>query len=212
MAPGIGAISVGARVVGGVADDGCYLCATRGRPDVVFDFCFMEDGLYELTTRYIFFTAVGNSSSHPHFAVVSTAFSSIAALAPSSPELSPLFRAKMGLKRSKTTEGTAAAADAGMKKVDSSWVKSSVKKTDLEGLRAQGLLPPADQAAVHVTGKEAPGGNPGGPEDPPQLLPGRTRAPPRTHPGDLRWDPGSPQGTTPLTPSENSGAPDDPPR
>ena len=42
----------------------------------------------------------------------------------------------MGLKRTKTTEGTAAAGDAGMKKVDGDWVKSSVKKTDLDGLRA----------------------------------------------------------------------------
>ena len=60
----------------------------------------------------------------------------------------------MGLKRAKTTEGAAAAADAGMKKVDGDWVKSSVKKTDLESLRAQGLLPPADQAAVRAPGKE----------------------------------------------------------
>ena len=50
----------------------------------------------------------------------------------------------MGLKRAKTTEGTAAAADAGMKKVDGDWVKSSVKKADLEALRAQGQLPPSD--------------------------------------------------------------------
>ena len=60
----------------------------------------------------------------------------------------------MGLKRAKATEGTVAAADAGMKKVDGDWVKSSVKKTDLESLRAQGLLPPADQAAVRAPGKE----------------------------------------------------------
>ena len=60
----------------------------------------------------------------------------------------------MGSKRTKTTEGTAAAADAGVKKVDGDWVKSSVKKADLEGLRAQGLLPPADQAAVRAPGKE----------------------------------------------------------
>ena len=61
------------RVVGGVAGDGCYLRATRGRLDVVLNCGFVEDGLDELTPRYIFFTAVENSSSHPHFAVVSTA-------------------------------------------------------------------------------------------------------------------------------------------
>ena len=116
-------------VVGGVADDGCYLRATRGRPDAGFDYRSMEDGLDELTTRYIFFHRSGEQFTHPHCAVVSTAFSSIAVLAPSSPELSPpLSRAKMGLKRAKTTEGAAAAADAGMKKVDGDWVKSSVKK------------------------------------------------------------------------------------
>ena len=48
------------RVVGGVADDGCYLRATRGRPDVVFDYRSMEDGLDELTTRYIFFHRGGS--------------------------------------------------------------------------------------------------------------------------------------------------------
>ena len=79
----------------------------------------MMEGLDELTMRYIFFHRGGEQFIHSHCAVVSAAFSSIAALAPSSPELSPLSRAKMGLKRAKTSEGTAAAAAAaGMKKVD----------------------------------------------------------------------------------------------
>jgi hypothetical protein len=58
------------------------------------------------------------------------------------------------MKRSKTSEGTAAAAEASMKKVDGDWAKSSVKKADLESLRGQGLLPPANQAAVRAPGKE----------------------------------------------------------
>ena len=38
---------------------------------------------------------------------------------------------------------SAAAAEAGvMKKPDGDWQRSTVKKTDLELLRAQGLLPP----------------------------------------------------------------------
>ena len=79
----------------------------------------MGNGQDELTMRYIFFHRGGEQFTHSHCAVVSTAFSSIAALAPSFAELPPpLSRAKMGLKRAKTTEGAAAAADAGMKKVD----------------------------------------------------------------------------------------------
>ena len=41
-----------------------------------------------------------------------------------------------------------------MKKPDGDWQKSSVKKTDFEVLRAQGLLPPADEATVRAPGKE----------------------------------------------------------
>lgn len=62
----------------------------------------------------------------------------------------------MGLKRGKGTESatTAAEADAGMKKVDGDWTKSLVKKGDLEALRAQGLLPPAEEVTVRAPGKE----------------------------------------------------------
>ena len=41
------------------------------------------------------------------------------------------------MKRAKTAEGAVAAADASvMKKVYGDWAKSSVKKADLQGLRA----------------------------------------------------------------------------
>jgi Putative gypsy type transposon len=57
------------------------------------------------------------------------------------------------LKKGKAAAGAAAEASV-MKKAEGDWAKSSVKKTDLEILRAQGLLPPADQAAVRAPGKE----------------------------------------------------------
>ena len=75
----------------------------------------------DLTTRYIFFTAVGNSSSHPHFAVVSTAFSSIAAPLSAS---SPPSMSKATMKRGKSAAGAVATADASvMKKPDGDWTK-----------------------------------------------------------------------------------------
>ena len=89
-------------VVGGVAGDGCYLCATRGRLDEVVESGFVGNGQDELTPRYIFFTAVGNSSSHPHFAVVSTALSSIAAPLSDS---SPPSMSKVTMKRGKSAAG-----------------------------------------------------------------------------------------------------------
>ena len=59
------------------------------------------------------------------------------------------------MKKTKATTSTAAAAGTmAMKKPDGDWQKSSVKKAELEVLRAQGLLPPADQAAVRAPGKE----------------------------------------------------------
>jgi Putative gypsy type transposon len=62
---------------------------------------------------------------------------------------------KAVMKRGKAAAGADAAAEASvMKKPDGDWVKSSVKKADLEALRAQGLLPPVDQAAVRAPGKE----------------------------------------------------------
>ena len=67
------------RIVGGVGGNGWHLCATRGRSDEVVESGFVGNGQDELTPRYIFFTAVGNSSPHPHFAAISTALSSIAA-------------------------------------------------------------------------------------------------------------------------------------
>ena len=56
----------------------------------------------------------------------------------------------------KSAAGSSAAADdAGvMKKPEGDWQRSSTKKTDVELLRAQGLLPPADQVQVRVPGKE----------------------------------------------------------
>ena len=62
---------------------------------------------------------------------------------------------KAVMKRGKAAAGADAAAEASvMKKPDGGWVKSSVKKADLEALRAQGLLPPVDQATVRAPGKE----------------------------------------------------------
>ena len=103
----------------------------------------MEDGLDELTTRYIFFTAAVNRLFHPHLFVVSAALSAIVLLFCQVPFFTPTSKAAM--KRAKTAEGDAAAADASlMKKVDGDWVKSSVKKADLQSLCTQGLLPPAN--------------------------------------------------------------------
>ena len=113
-------------VVGGVAGDGCYFHATRGRPDEVVESGVVGNGQDELTPRYIFFTAVGNSSFHPHFAVVSTALSSIAAPLSNS---SPPSMSKVTMKRGKSAAGAIAAAEASvMKKPDGDWVKSSMKK------------------------------------------------------------------------------------
>ena len=58
--------------------------------------------------------------------------------------------------KSKTAAGTSTATDeAGlMKKLDGDWQRSSVKKTEFELLRAQGLLPPSDQVQVRAPGKE----------------------------------------------------------
>ena len=83
---------------------------------------------------YIFHRAVGSSSLHPHFAVVSTALSSIAAPLLDS---SPSSMSKAAMKRGKSAAGAVAAAEASvMKKPDGDWTKSSVKKADLEALRA----------------------------------------------------------------------------
>ena len=61
---------------------------------------------------------------------------------------------KATMKRGKAAAGAVAAAEASvMKKPDGDWVKSSVKKADLEALRAQALLPPVDQATVRAPGK-----------------------------------------------------------
>ena len=61
---------------------------------------------------------------------------------------------KAAMKRGKPGAGAVAAEASVMKKPDGDWVKSSVKKADLEALRAQGLLPPADKATVRTPGKE----------------------------------------------------------
>ena len=56
----------------------------------------------------------------------------------------------------KSAAGSSAAADdAGVvKKPEGDWQRSSMRKTNVELLRAQGLLPPADQVQVRVPGKE----------------------------------------------------------
>ena len=56
--------------------------------------------------------------------------------------------------KSKTAAGTSAAAAGLMKKPEGDWQKSTVKRTDLDVLRMQGLLPPSDQAQVRAPGKE----------------------------------------------------------
>jgi len=62
---------------------------------------------------------------------------------------------KVTMKRGKAAAGVAAAAEASvMKKPDGDWVKSSVKRAELDSLCEQGLLPPADQATVRAPGKE----------------------------------------------------------
>ena len=53
-----------------------------------------------------------------------------------------------------TAGSSAAAAGAVLKKLKGDWQKSSVKRADLDGLRAQGLLPPSGTAQVRAPGKE----------------------------------------------------------
>ena len=122
------------RVVGGVVGDGCSLRATRGRPDIVLNCRFVEDGQDELNPRYISFHRGGEQFIHPHCIVVSTALFSIAAPLLDS---SPSTMSKSTTKRGKTATGAIATAEASvMKKPDGDWTKSSMKKADLEALRA----------------------------------------------------------------------------
>ena len=70
-------------------------------------------------------------------------------------KFSPFPSGDMGHKRVKGTESSSAAADdAGMKKVDGDWGKSSVKAAELDSLRQQGLLPPESTATTRAPGKD----------------------------------------------------------
>ena len=60
----------------------------------------------------------------------------------------------MGQKRGKGVESSAAGDDAGMKKLEGDWGKSSVKAAELENLREQGLLPPTSTATTRAPGKK----------------------------------------------------------